>query len=75
MSEQEIVSAKLAAGDTDPPLDDRRIAKTGDRCEIPGLYEAECRHRERKLVRQGEAFPACMACRKVVFWNLVKSMW
>ncbi len=72
MSEQEIVSAELAAGETDPPLDDRRIAKTGDRCEIPGLYEAECRHRERKLVR--EAFPACMACRKVVFWRLIRSI-
>ena len=35
VSAQEEVSAELAAGDTDPPLDDRRIAKTGDRCEIP----------------------------------------
>ena len=47
-------------------------AKIGERCEIPGLYESDCRHRERKLIRQGKRFPYCMACRHVVFWHLVR---
>ena len=54
--------------------DDRHIAKTGEFCEIPGLYESDCRHQERKLIRLGEAFPACMAGRHIVFWHLFKSI-
>ena len=51
---------------------DLQIAKTGERCEIPGVYESDCRHRERKLIRQGEEFPYCMTGRHVVFWHLVR---
>ena len=50
----------------------RHIAKTGEMCEIAGKYESECIHRERKLIRTGETFPACHRCRRVVFWRLLK---
>ena len=53
---------------------DQWIAKTGERCEIPGMYESDCRHRERKLVRQGEEFPYCFPGRHIVSWRLIKSM-
>ena len=53
---------------------DLQIAKTGERCEIPGVYESDCRHRERKLIRQGEEFPYCMTGRHVVSWHLFRSI-
>ena len=53
---------------------DQQIAKTGEPCKVPGLYESDCRHRERKLIRQGAAFPCCMAGRHVVSWHLVRSI-
>ena len=53
---------------------DLQIAKSGERCEISGIYESECRHRERKLIHQGAAFPCCMAGRHVISWHLVKSV-
>ncbi len=54
--------------------DARHVAKTGETCEISGLYESECRHQERKLVRQGGAFPACHRGQHIVFWHLIREL-
>lgn len=50
-------------------------AQTGERCEVSGLYEADGRHRWRKLVLQGQEFPCCEgACQQIVSWHLIRSI-
>ena len=47
---------------------------SGDVCETVGKYESQCRHQERKLIRQGGFAPICWTCRHIVVWHLIKEI-
>ena len=44
--------------------------RTGERCPKSAKYESLCRHRERKLIREGALFPECRQGGHPVFWEL-----
>ncbi len=45
------------------------MAKTGELCRLPGVYEGECGHTHRFDV--GDLFTRCSLCDRAVTWTWV----
>jgi hypothetical protein len=46
---------------------------TGETCPRSGIYAPDCRGPEIAL-NQGERFPKCVHCNRVVHWTLIRAI-
>lgn len=46
--------------------------RTGQACQVSGVYRAECCHKPERSMPAGHTFPPCPKCSKGVAWTLVR---
>ena len=47
--------------------------RTGTKCTQSGIYEADCVHKTRIALSNGDTFPPCQRGDHGVYWRLVQS--
>lgn len=49
------------------------MSRKGDMSERDGYYRTTCCNRER-VIRRGQKFPSCEACRKLTRWTFIRPL-
>ena len=49
------------------------MAKTGEKNKIAGIYQGDCKDKEKITMPLGHEFPPCPKCRRSVNWTLVQA--